>query len=134
MTKDQESARSEKTESLEQVLNRIQRMLVSDGYHHYFLMGDDWDWLVVLQCLQDNGHFKSHPRRPPFAEFVRWLTEHHVPHYYAHYNARKLSNAYKKIGGAVHPWTNVDLSPHMLLRWRDLYFNLDKMLKSAFQP
>lgn len=146
-----ESARSGKTETLNEVLirlgylqpetpatqedvlaailTRIQLMQVSDSYHHYFLMGDDWDWLVVLQCLQANGLFTSHPNRPPFTEFERWLTEHHVPHYYAHYNARKLSNAHSRIGGALYPWTGVDLSPHMLLRWRDLYFNLDKMLK-----
>lgn len=124
--------RSCKTESITEVLTRIQRMHApaSDPYYLYLLVEHDWDWLVVLQCMQDNGLFKSNPERPPFAEFARWMEEQHVPCFIARCKARKMSDANKLINGARYPWNDVDWNPHVLNRWRDLYYNLDKLLKA----
>ena len=144
-TNQNDTARSGKTETLSEVLTRrgylkpehatqddylvailtrIQRMLTPD----YVLVTEDWDWIVVLQCMQDRGMFKSNPVRPPLAAFNLWLKTHEVPQLLAHCSVRNLTYVNNKIAGARYPWTNVQWEPFVLKRWRVLYYNLDKML------
>ena len=119
------SAQSGKTETLGQVLERIQRMYIPE---RFYLVWEDWDWLVVLQCMQDHGQFKANQQRPPLAAFERWLRENKVPQYRARCSVRNLTYVNKKITGARYPWTDVMWEPHILKRWRVLYRALDKML------
>ena len=119
------SAQSGKTETLDQVLERIQRMYIPE---RLYLVWEDWDWLVVLQCMQDHGQFKANQQRPPLAAFERWLRENNVPQYRARCSVRNLTYVNKKIMGARYPWTDVTWEPHILKRWRVLYRALDKML------
>lgn len=107
------------------ILFRIQRMYVHDKY---ILMWEHWDWIVVLQCLQAHGLFKSNPKRPPFAKFIEWLNSHHVPQLLAHYSKRNLIYVNKQIKGKRYPWTDVKWEPNILPRWCKLYDTLDKML------
>ena len=120
-----ETARSGKTETLEQVLERIQRMWVPN---RMILVCEDWDWLVVLQCLQDHQLFKTNPQRPPLSEFERWIHTHAVKEELAHCAMRKMSYANNMIGGARYPWTGVTWEPYVLERWRILYQTLSRML------
>lgn len=120
-----ETARSGKTETLEQVLTRIQRMHVPN---RYILMSEHWDWLVVLQCMQDHHLFKSNPKRPPLAAFEQWLRKQHVPQLLAHCSVREMSYANTGIRGARYPWADVHWEPYVLERWRVLYRTLDKFL------
>ena len=83
-------------EQLVAILTRIQRMHTE----WYTLMTEHWDWLVVLQCMQDHGFFKSNPARPPFAAFDQWLRHHDVPQYLAHCSVRNLTYVNNKIAGA----------------------------------
>lgn len=125
MKQDQnETARSGKTESLTEVLTRIQGMHTE----YYTLMSEHWDWLVVLQCLQDHNLFKHNPKRPPFAAFEQWLRKQNIPQYIAHCSVRNLTYANNKIAGARYPWTNVAWEPHVLKRWRITYATLAQML------
>jgi len=123
-TNQNETARSGKTETLTEVLERIQRMHTE----WYTLISEDWDWLVVLQCMQDHGLFKSNPKRPPLGAFVLWLRENKVPQYLAKCSMREMSLANTGIRNARYPWANVMWEPAMLRRWRLLYRHLDKML------
>lgn len=107
------------------ILTRIQRMHTE----WYILMTEHWDWLVVLQCMQDHGFFKSNPARPPFAAFDQWLRHNEVPQLLAHCSVRNLTYVNKKIAGARYPWTNVQWEPYVLKRWRITYDTLAKMLK-----
>jgi hypothetical protein len=95
----------------------------------YTLMSGHEDWLVVLQCMQDHGFFKSNPSRPPFAAFEQWLRDHNVPQRLAHCSVRNLTYVNKKIRGARYPWTDVAWEPGVLKRWRVTYDTLAKMLK-----
>lgn len=124
-TKQNETARSGKTETLEQVLERIQRMYIPN---YTVLMGEDWDWLVVLQCMQDHGLFKTNPQRPPLSAFVRWMHAHGVKEELAHCSMRKMSYANNMINGARYPWTDVTWEPYVLQRWRILYDKLSHLL------
>jgi len=128
MTTTNDTARSGKTESLEEVLTRMQRMWVRD---RFYLMCEDWDWLVVLQCMQDHRLFKSNPQRPPFAAFSKWLTEHNIPQHLAHCSVRTMSYANNMIDGARYPWTGVEWQPHVLKRWKILYRHLSCRLEKA---
>jgi hypothetical protein len=141
-----ETARSGKTETLNEVLirlgylqpetlatqeqvlvailTRIQRMHTE----WYTLMTEHWDWLVVLQCMQDNNLFKSNPQRPPLSAFVRWMHAQNVPQVLAHCSMRKMSYANNMINGARYPWTDATWEPYVLKRWRVLYRTLSKML------
>ena len=121
-----ETAHSGMTESLEQVLEHIQRMYIIGRNH---LICEDWDWLVVLQCMQDNNLFKSNPKRPPLSAFVIWLREHQIPQYRAKYSMREMSLANTGIRSARYPWVDVTWEPNVLSRWRVLYRHLDMMLK-----
>lgn len=118
------TARSGKTETLTEVLTRIQRMHTE----WYTLVTEDWDWLVVLQCMQDQNLFKSNPQRPPLSAFVRWMHTQNVPQTLAHCSMRKMSYANNMINGARYPWTDVTWEPYVLKRWRVLYRTLSKML------
>ena len=122
------TARSGQTESITQVLTRIQGMYVQE---RYFLMIEHWDWLVVLQCMQDHNLFRSNPQRPPLKEFVTFLEANHVPQYMAHCSVRTMSYANNSIGGARYPWTDVQWNRNVLERWKNLYETLDSMLHDA---
>ena len=119
-----ETARSGKTETLTEVLTRIQRMHTE----WYTLVTEDWDWLVVLQCMQDHNLFKSNPQRPPLSAFVRWMRTQNVPQVLAHCSMRKMSYANNMINGMRYPWAGVTWEPYVLKRWRVLYRTLSKML------
>ncbi len=106
------------------ILTRTQRMCA--GF--YTLMTEHWDWLVVLQCMQDHHLFKENPKRPPFTAFEQWLEQNKVPQLLAHCSERNLRYVNKKIRGARYPWKDVAWEPHVLKRWRVLYRTLDKML------
>ncbi len=122
----QQSATGGKTETLRSALERIQRKYVEN---RNFLMAEDWDWIVVLQCMQDHRLFKANPKRPPLAAFERWLRENKVPQYLSHCSVRNLTYVNNKIAGARYPWTDVRWEPAVLWRWRVLYRTLDKMLR-----
>ena len=122
-----DAARSGKTETLEQVLTCIQRMQTE----WYILMREHWDWLVVLQCMQDHNLFTSHPQRMPLTEFEAWLRTHNVPQLLAHCSKRTMSYANDAIHGARYPWNDVDWNYAVLERWRFLYRTLDSMLQNV---
>ena len=141
-----ETARSGKTETLNEVLirlgclqpetpatqeqvlvailTRIQRMHTE----WYILMTEHWDWLVVLQCMQDHNLFKSNPKRPPLAAFDQWLHEHNVPQLLAHCSVYEMSLASRNLRNARYPWAGVTWEPYVLDRWRVLYRTLSKQL------
>lgn len=129
-TNQNETARSGKTETLTEVLERIQRMRVKRAILNNAcpLIIEDWDWLVVLQCLQDHNLFKSNPKRPPLLSFELWMREHNIPQYATKCTMRSMSRANNHIAGARYPWTDVTWEPHILQRWRKLYCTLSKML------
>ena len=117
-------------ETLAEVLERIQRMRVKRaGWEHTFpLIYEDWDWLVVLQCLQDHNLFKSNPKRPPLLSFEVWMHEQNIPQYVAQCTVRSMSRANNHINGARYPWTEVQWEPQIVARWRGLYRQLARML------
>ena len=127
---------SNDTETREQVLrvlNRMQRRAINIkpwlGFDaRIWLVCEDWDWLAVMQWLQDNGLVKQNPVRPPLKAFAEWLRENSVPQQHAHYSAYELSLAYRRIGGARYPWTEVKHDLGMIRRWRILYNDLTKLL------
>lgn len=128
MTTTNDTARSGKTETLEQVLERIQRMYIPD---HYFLMCEHWDWLVVLQCLQDHGLFKTNPKRMPLTEFAAWIHDHGVPQLLAKCTKRTMSYANEAIQLARYPWDGTEWNENVLKRWRILYRTLENMLQNV---
>ena len=123
--KQNNTAASGTPETLDHVLERIQHMYIPE---HYILVWEDWDWLVVLQCMQDHHLFKENPKRPPFTAFEQWLEQNKVPQLLAHCSERNMRYVNKKIRGARYPWKDVAWEPHVLKRWRVLYRTLDKML------
>ena len=148
----QDTARSGKTETLNEVLvrlgyldsekkpytqeqilvailSRIQRMHVG----LYTLMSEHWDWLVVMQCMQDHGLYKSNPKRPPLSAFAAWVKQQNIPQLLAHCSMREMSLANTGIRGARYPWADVTWEPYVLERWRVLYRTLSKMLTEMRQ-
>lgn len=147
-----ETARSGKTESLNEVLirlgylqpeneptqdevlvailTRIQRMRMPVRNDN-ILMSEHWDWIVVLQCMQDNGLFTVHPQRMPLTEFEIWVREHHVPQMITKCTKRTMSYALTAIHSARYPWTDVVWKTNVLERWRILYRTLNSMLQDA---
>lgn len=113
------------TEEVIKVLTRVQRMHLKNGM---FLVTEDWDWLVVMQCLQDHGLFKSNPKRMPLKAFVEWMEQQHVPQLFTTCSANEMSLACRELDGARYPWTDESWEPYVLIRWRLLYRHLDKML------
>ena len=120
-----QSVKSGNPETLDHVLERIQRMYIPE---RFILVWEDWDWLVVLQCMQDHGLFKSNPKRPPLGAVIQWLEEHNIPQHLAHASVYEMSLANRNIRNARYPWADVAWEPHVLHRWRILYRHLSKML------
>lgn len=118
---------TEKKEQVLQVLTNVQRCIFEEELGRYPLVCEDWDWLVIMQWLQDNGLFKNNPMRPPLKAFENWLNENNVPHVRAHYTAYEMSLAHRRIGGARYPWNEVMVDRGMIRRWRKLYTRLSKL-------
>ena len=114
-------------EALREVLHKVQwmRKIVKTDIK-VFLVTEDWDWLVIMECLQDHGIFKVNPERMPFRAFEDWMQC--MPQYLSECNARKMGHAYNLLSGARYPWKDVDWYPCVLRRWRALYQILDRML------
>jgi len=127
MTKDQ-------IEALRSVLCRIQKMRKVENGLTIFLVWDEKDWLVIMQCLQDHGLFKSNPKRPPLKAFAEWVQENHVPQLLAECNADEMSLASENLKGERYPWKGVTWKPSILVRWRALYAKLSKMLQKQVEP
>ena len=113
------------------VLNRLQHC--TWGRYDTYLVWEDWDWLVVLQCLQDHGLFKSNPKRPPLGAFVVWLHGQDIVEKRTHCSMREMSLANTGIRNARYPWADVTWEPNVLRRWRILYRTLDKLLTESDQ-
>ncbi len=96
--------------------------------NRYILMSEHWDWLVVLQCLQDHNLFKSNPKQPPLTEFVAWLDGQQVPQMLAHASVRTMSYANNHIHGARYPWNDITWNRNVIERWKKLYETLDFLL------
>ena len=127
-SKNYSAIRSEGKEQTLQVLTRIQRFYINDELGRIRLVCEDWDWLAILQWLQDNGLFKNNPMRPPLKAFENWLNENNVPHVRANYTAYEMSLVHRRIGGARYPWNEVTVDPGMIWRWRIIYDQLSKLL------
>lgn len=112
---------TETKEQVLQVLTRIQRFYIKHDLGQLWLVWENWDWLVIMQWLQDNGLFKNNPMRPPLKAFEEWLNENNVPHVRCKYTAYELSLAHRRIGGARYPWNEVKVDLGMIWRWRVLY-------------
>ena len=114
-------------EQLREVLHRLQwtRKVVKVDIK-VFLVTEDWDWLVIMECLQDHGIFKVNPKRMPFRAFEDWMQC--MPQYLSECRAEKLKRANNIVEGARYPWKDVNWYPCVLRRWRTLYQILDKML------
>ena len=121
------SATTTTDERTVEMLTCIQRWT----YKWYRLICEHYDWLVVMQCMQDHGLFKSNQKRPPLAEFVRWLESHQVPCVLTQYSTYHLSMAQRAIRDARYPWTEVMWEPNIVKRWRVLYQFLDAILPYA---
>ncbi len=120
------SATSGQLQQISNVLNRLQ--LCTWGRYYTYLVWEDWDWLVILQCLQDHNLFRSNPQRPPLKAFQRWVNDNQFPQLLAHCSAESMSYVHRKFNGARYPWNNVKWQPAVLRRWRLLYRHLDKLL------
>lgn len=97
----------------------------------YILMADHYDWLVVMQCLQDNHLFPTNAQRQPFSAFEKWIREKNVHQRLAKCSMRNISYANNKIRGARYPWADVAWEPAVLRRWRVLYRTLNSMLQEV---
>ena len=123
-TKENDTARSGKMESLDQVLERIQRRtyLPKDTrMKPNLMMQEDWDWLVVLQCMQDHQLFKNPPKRPPLKAFEQWVNERELATHWCKCSADEMTIACRNIKGARYPWNEVMWELATLRRWRILY-------------
>ena len=112
-------------QTLPQAMDCIQRLRTKQ----FYLIWEDWDWFVVLQCLQDHHLFKSNPKRPPIKAFVQWLNDNGVPQLRTHFNPYQLSLASRQLRDERFPWSNTACSPSILRRWRVLYKQLSNMLQ-----
>lgn len=92
------------------------------------LVCEPWDWLVMLQWLQDHGLFKNNPTRPPLKAFERWLHENNMPEIRVKCTTHELSLAHRAINGARYPWTEIKRDPGLINRWRILYDDLTKLI------
>ncbi len=116
-----------------ELLTRAQRMVRyrkddnGNKVAYGFLLWEDRDWLVVLQWLQDNGLFVTNPKRPPIAKFVKWIEETQVPQLLSSCQTESITLANNALNGARYPWNETRMKPHILVRWRALYQNLDKL-------
>ena len=114
-------------EQLCEVLERLQRMrkIVKTDIK-VFLVTEDWDWLVIMQCMQDHGLFKVNPERMPYADFETWMSR--MPQYLSECSAIKLARAGRTLHYARYPWKGLEWNPHVLVRWRALYQILSRLL------
>ena len=114
-------------EQLCEVLERVQRMrkIVKTDIK-VFLVTEDWDWLVIMQCMQDHGLFKVNPERMPYTDFETWMSR--MPQYLSECSAIKLARAGRTLHYARYPWKGVEWNPHVLVRWRALYQILSRLL------
>ena len=62
--------------------------------------------------------------------FIQWLQEHHIPQRMTHYDMRDMSYAHNRINGERFPWADVKWQPDVLKRWRVLYEQLTRGMKS----
>ena len=115
-------------EQLRDVLHHLQRMrkIVKEDIK-VFLVTEDWDWLVIMECLQDHGMFKVTPERMPYADFETWMRQ--MPQYLSECSAIKLARAGRTLHYARYPWNDVDWNPQVLVRWRALYRILSRQLE-----
>ncbi len=117
----------ERIEALRSVLCSIQKMRKVKNGLTIFLVSDDSDWLVIMQCLQNHGLFRQ-SSRPPLKNFVDWMASTQIPQYLTICNQYYMSMASRELKGARYPWRDVTWNPHMLVRWRALYHILDRKL------
>ena len=113
------------TEEVIKVLTYVQELYIQDAL---FLITEDWDWLVVLQCLQDHGLFKSNPKRLPLSAFEAWMQENNVPQFIAKCSVQEMSLASRELKGERYPWSETHWEQDVLVRWRYLYQILDEKL------
>ena len=111
-------------QTLPQAMDCIQRLRTKQ----FYLIWEDWDWFIVLQCLQDHRLFKSNPKRPPIKAFVQWLNDNSVPQLRTHFDPYQFSLVSRKLCGKRYPWNDADWNPSILRRWRVLYVQLSKIL------
>ena len=116
-------------EALRSVLSRVQRMYIEKDGLKIFLLWADEDWLVVMQCLQDHGLFKTTPQRPPLKAFERWVQEMAIPLYESECLADEMTLANAPLRGERYPWKSNAWKPFVLVRWRKLYKVLSKLLE-----
>jgi len=98
------------------------------------LMSEDWDWLVVMQTLIEQGLLPAPKQRPPFAAFLSFLSTHHVRTYLANIPSKDaISRVYLHINGASYPWADVSWNEiqNTLPRWRKLHDTLVRSLQST---
>ena len=131
MTNTNSSATRGQMQQIPNVLNRLQQC--TWGRYHTYLVWEDWDWLVILQCLQDHNLFRSNPQRPPLSAFAAWVKQQNIPQLLAHCTMREMSLANTGIRNARYPWADVAWEPYVLHRWRILYRALDKLLTESDQ-
>ena len=115
-------------ETLRGILESVQRMRREENGLTIFLVWDEKDWLVIMQCLQDHGLFKSNPKRPPLKAFEEWVRENQVPQLLTFCDAEEMSLASENLNGARYPWKGVTWKPSILVRWRALYRILSNKL------
>ncbi len=118
---------TEKKEQTLRVLIYIQRYYFDEELGRMWLVCEDWDWLAIMQWLQDNGLLKINPKRPPFKAFEKWLSENNVPQIRTHYTAYEMSLAYRRIRGARYPWDEVLVDRGMIRRWCRVYARLSNL-------
>ncbi len=123
----------ERIDALRSVLGSIQRMRKVKNGLTIFLVSDDSDWLVIMQCLQDHGLFKYPKKRPPLTAFEKWVRETNMPQTLTICNAYDMSMASRELRGVRYPWNGVAFEQEMLPRWRALYQILDKRLSEIEQ-
>lgn len=121
-------------DALRSVLGSTQRVRKIKNGLTIFLVSDDSDWLVIMQCLQDHGLFKYPKKRPPLAAFEKWVRETGMPQTLTICNVYDMSMASRELHGARYPWKDVTCHPEMLRRWRALYQILEKRLSETGIP
>lgn len=127
----EEAAMCGKREEVVSVLKEIQewRIRWTGCQYAIYPLCEQWDWLIVLQCLQDNGLIKNYPQRPPIRLFVEWLEENDVQLRTLKCTAYDLSKLSRQFGDARYPWLQVYMDDRDMKRWRVLYQQLQKKLQ-----
>ena len=94
------------------------------------LFFEPWDWIVVMQCMQDHGYFMPTKERQPYRSFVEWLKQIPLPGNMQKCSAKTLSRIHIELNGARYPWNEVKWKAHVHVheRWCAMYKIFDKML------